>query len=143
MAVHVPLSLEAQLESRVLMMSTNNILSPSSGKPIILPTKDITLGVYYITMERDGEPGSNAQVQEFCRLNYGVTFQIFAKGDVRGENAQLRAQRASTPISRRRAPTVTVRSTTTRTTPLLTTTTTSNYHAGTPKACPQTVKNSY
>ncbi len=57
MAVHVPLSLEAQLESRVLMMSTNNILSPSSGKPIILPTKDITLGVYYITMERDGEPG--------------------------------------------------------------------------------------
>lgn len=57
MAVHVPLSIEAQLESRVLMMSTNNILSPSSGKPIILPTKDITLGIYYITMERDGEPG--------------------------------------------------------------------------------------
>ncbi len=57
MAVHVPLSLEAQLESRVLMMSTNNILSPSSGKPIILPTKDITLGIYYITMEKSGEPG--------------------------------------------------------------------------------------
>lgn len=57
MAVHVPLSLEAQLESRVLMMSTNNILSPSSGKPIILPTKDMTLGIYYITMEKSGEPG--------------------------------------------------------------------------------------
>ena len=57
MAVHVPLSLEAQLESRVLMMSTNNILSPSSGRPIILPTKDIVLGIYYITMELPGEPG--------------------------------------------------------------------------------------
>jgi DNA-directed RNA polymerase subunit beta' len=57
MAVHVPLSIEAQLESRVLMMSTNNILSPSSGRPIILPTKDITLGICYLTMERDGEGG--------------------------------------------------------------------------------------
>ncbi|GHT92716.1 DNA-directed RNA polymerase subunit beta' [Alphaproteobacteria bacterium] len=57
MAVHVPLSLEAQLESRVLMMSTNNILSPSSGRPIILPTKDITLGIYYLTMEKLGEKG--------------------------------------------------------------------------------------
>ena len=57
MAVHVPLSLEAQLESRVLMMSTNNILSPSSGRPIILPTKDITLGIYYLTMENPGEKG--------------------------------------------------------------------------------------
>ncbi|MDR2681914.1 MAG: DNA-directed RNA polymerase subunit beta', partial [Holosporaceae bacterium] len=57
MAVHVPLSLEAQLESRVLMMSTNNILSPSSGRPIILPTKDITLGIYYLTMEKAGEKG--------------------------------------------------------------------------------------
>ncbi|HEV7372910.1 DNA-directed RNA polymerase subunit beta' [Arenibaculum sp.] len=57
MAVHVPLSLEAQLEARVLMMSTNNILSPANGKPIIVPSQDIVLGLYYITMERDGEPG--------------------------------------------------------------------------------------
>ncbi len=57
MAVHVPLSLEAQLESRVLMMSTNNILSPASGKPIITPSQDIVLGLYYMTMEADGEPG--------------------------------------------------------------------------------------
>ena len=57
MAVHVPLSLEAQLEARVLMMSTNNILSPSNGKPIIVPSQDIVLGLYYITMEREGEPG--------------------------------------------------------------------------------------
>ncbi|MQX37218.1 DNA-directed RNA polymerase subunit beta' [Roseospira navarrensis] len=57
MAVHVPLSLEAQLEARVLMMSTNNILSPANGKPIIVPTQDIVLGLYYISMEREGEPG--------------------------------------------------------------------------------------
>ncbi len=57
MAVHVPLSLEAQLEARVLMMSTNNILSPASGKPIIVPSQDIILGLYYMTLEREGEPG--------------------------------------------------------------------------------------
>ena len=59
MAVHVPLSLEAQLEARVLMMSTNNILSPANGKPIIVPSQDIVLGLYYITMEREGESGQN------------------------------------------------------------------------------------
>jgi DNA-directed RNA polymerase subunit beta' len=57
MAVHVPLSLEAQLEARVLMMSTNNILSPANGKPIIVPSQDIVLGLYYITMDREGEKG--------------------------------------------------------------------------------------
>ncbi|MDD5586897.1 MAG: DNA-directed RNA polymerase subunit beta' [Alphaproteobacteria bacterium] len=57
MAVHVPLSLEAQLEARVLMMSTNNILSPANGKPIIVPSQDIVLGLYYISMLREGEPG--------------------------------------------------------------------------------------
>ena len=57
MAVHVPLSLEAQLEARVLMMSTNNILSPANGKPIIVPSQDIVLGLYYLSIDRDGEPG--------------------------------------------------------------------------------------
>lgn len=57
MAVHVPLSMEAQLEARVLMMSTNNILSPASGKPIIVPTQDVILGLYYMSMALDGEPG--------------------------------------------------------------------------------------
>ena len=52
MAVHIPLSIEAQVESRVLMMSTNNILSPASGKPIIVPTQDMVLGLYYMTRER-------------------------------------------------------------------------------------------
>ncbi len=57
MAVHVPLSLEAQLEVRVLMMSTNNILSPANGKPIIVPSQDIILGLYYMSMEQEGEIG--------------------------------------------------------------------------------------
>ena len=55
MAVHVPLSLEAQLEARVLMMSTNNILSPANGKPIIVPSQDIVLGIYYLSMEGDAD----------------------------------------------------------------------------------------
>jgi len=59
MAVHVPLSLEAQLEARVLMMSTNNILSPSSGKPIIVPSQDIVLGIYYLSIMRDNQKGEN------------------------------------------------------------------------------------
>jgi len=53
MAVHVPLSLEAQLEARVLMMSTNNILSPANGKPIIVPSQDIVLGLYYLSLETE------------------------------------------------------------------------------------------
>ncbi|MDC3096364.1 DNA-directed RNA polymerase subunit beta', partial [Alphaproteobacteria bacterium] len=57
MAVHVPLSLEAQLEARVLMMSTNNILSPSSGKPIIVPSQDIILGLYYLTLVKENSKG--------------------------------------------------------------------------------------
>ncbi|MBI5970420.1 MAG: DNA-directed RNA polymerase subunit beta' [Deltaproteobacteria bacterium] len=57
MAVHVPLSIEAQVEARVLMMSTNNILSPAHGKPIIVPTQDIVLGLYYLTRERPGVKG--------------------------------------------------------------------------------------
>ena len=57
MAVHVPLSIEAQLEARCLMMATNNILSPANGKPIIVPTQDIILGLYYLSLARDGEKG--------------------------------------------------------------------------------------
>ena len=53
MAVHVPLSLEAQLEARALMMSTNNILSPANGEPIIVPSQDVVLGLYWMTRDRD------------------------------------------------------------------------------------------
>ncbi len=57
MAVHVPLSVEAQIEARVLMMSVNNLLSPANGKPIVYPTQDMVLGIYYITKERKGAKG--------------------------------------------------------------------------------------
>ena len=66
MAVHVPLSLEAQLEARVLMMSTNNILSPSSGKPIIVPSQDIVLGIYYLSIMRENQIG---QGRNFVDIN--------------------------------------------------------------------------
>ena len=58
MAVHVPLSVEAQVEARALMMSTNNILSPANGKPIIVPSQDIVLGLYYLTRDRPNVKGS-------------------------------------------------------------------------------------
>jgi DNA-directed RNA polymerase subunit beta' len=57
MAVHVPLSIEAQIEARVLMMSVNNILSPANGKPIVIPTQDMVLGIYYLSKERSGAKG--------------------------------------------------------------------------------------
>ena len=57
MAVHVPLSLESQLEARVLMMSTNNILSPANGKPIIVPSQDMILGLYYLSLMSPGGLG--------------------------------------------------------------------------------------
>jgi DNA-directed RNA polymerase subunit beta' len=60
MAVHVPLSVEAQVEARVLMMSTNNILSPANGGPIIIPSQDIVLGLYYMTRERFGVTGEGS-----------------------------------------------------------------------------------
>ncbi len=84
MAVHVPLSLEAQLEARALMMSTNNILSPANGEPIIVPTQDVVLGLYYMTRELAGARGegmffaSTAEVLR-ARLNHQVDLQAAIK----------------------------------------------------------------
>jgi len=72
MAVHVPLSLEAQLEARVLMMSTNNILSPANGKPIIVPSQDIVLGLYYLTMEAEGEPGEGLAFADMSEIEHAI-----------------------------------------------------------------------
>ncbi|MBR4115237.1 MAG: DNA-directed RNA polymerase subunit beta', partial [Bacteroidales bacterium] len=86
MAVHVPLSTEAQLEARVLMMSTNNILSPASGKPIIVPTQDVILGLYYLSMEREGEPGEGlvfSGPQEIEHALYNKLVSLHAKIKVR------------------------------------------------------------
>jgi DNA-directed RNA polymerase subunit beta' len=72
MAVHVPLSLEAQLEARVLMMSTNNILSPANGKPIIVPSQDMVLGLYYLSMEREGEPGEGMLLSDMAEVHQAL-----------------------------------------------------------------------
>jgi len=72
MAVHVPLSLEAQLEARVLMMSTNNILSPANGKPIIVPSQDMVLGLYYLSMMKEGEPGEGALISDMQEVHQAL-----------------------------------------------------------------------
>ncbi|MBQ4875571.1 MAG: DNA-directed RNA polymerase subunit beta' [Rickettsiaceae bacterium H1] len=71
MAVHVPLSLEAQAEARILMMSSNNVLSPSSGKPIIAPTKDIILGIYYLTL-KDKVKDNNAIFMDVYEVEHAL-----------------------------------------------------------------------
>ena len=73
MAVHVPLSIEAQLESRCLMMSTNNILSPANGKPIIVPTQDIVLGLYYLSIAREGEVGEGMTFRGAGEISHALT----------------------------------------------------------------------
>ncbi len=73
MAVHVPLSLEAQLEARVLMMSTNNILSPANGKPIIVPSQDIVLGLYYLSLDKPNEQGEGMVISDMAELEHALT----------------------------------------------------------------------
>ena len=72
MAVHVPLSLEAQLEARVLMMSTNNILHPANGSPIIVPSQDIVLGLYYLSLLREGDPGKSKAFGDIAELEHAL-----------------------------------------------------------------------
>ncbi|MCP5178739.1 MAG: DNA-directed RNA polymerase subunit beta' [Pseudomonadales bacterium] len=92
MAVHVPLTLEAQLEARALMMSTNNILSPASGEPIIVPSQDVVLGVYYMTRDRIGAQGEGrlfADVAEAHRAYLCDEVDLHARVKVRiTENVQ-------------------------------------------------------
>ncbi|MBP7253549.1 MAG: DNA-directed RNA polymerase subunit beta' [Alphaproteobacteria bacterium] len=76
MAVHVPLSLEAQLEARVLMMSTNNILSPANGKPIIVPSQDIVLGLYYISLQRNGEPNEGKAFADIGEIQQALESKV-------------------------------------------------------------------
>ena len=86
MAVHVPLSLEAQLEARALMMSSNNILSPANGDPIIVPSQDVVLGLYYMTRERVNAKGEGmffADVQEVHRAYESRVADLQAKVKVR------------------------------------------------------------
>ena len=86
MAVHVPLSVEAQLESRALIMSTNNVLSPANGSPIIVPSQDIVLGLYYLTREKVDEHGNGmcfSDVEEAQRAYEGGAVGLHAKVKIR------------------------------------------------------------
>ena len=88
MAVHVPLSIEAQLEARTLMMSSNNILSPANGEPIIVPTQDVVLGLYYMTRELAGVPGEGmlfSDIAEVHRAYENNAVDVHARIQVRIE----------------------------------------------------------
>lgn len=106
MAVHVPLSLEAQLEARVLMMSTNNILHPANGLPIIVPSQDIVLGLYYVSLMRDGEPGqgmafSNIGEVEHALFSKAITLHTRSRAGPGPMTAKASVSRRS--MTRRRA----------------------------------------
>ncbi|HHH36359.1 MAG TPA: DNA-directed RNA polymerase subunit beta' [Gammaproteobacteria bacterium] len=110
MAVHVPLSLEAQLEARALMMSSNNILSPANGEPIIVPSQDVVLGLYYMTREMvnvRGEGMSFSDIQEVHRAYENRQVDLHARIRVRirevlQENGERREQvrRVETTVGR-------------------------------------------
>jgi DNA-directed RNA polymerase subunit beta' len=72
MAVHVPLSLEAQLEARVLMMATNNVLHPANGQPIIVPSQDIVLGLYYLSIMHNNEPGEGKVFSSISEVEHAL-----------------------------------------------------------------------
>ncbi len=102
MAVHVPLSLEAQIEARALMMATNNVLSPANGDPIIVPTQDVVLGLYYMTRERAEAKGTGmafADVAEVHRAYQNSVVELHARVKVRideqvfDENGAIQARR--------------------------------------------------
>ncbi len=92
MAVHVPLSLEAQLEARALMMSSNNILSPANGEPIIVPTQDVVLGLYYMTRALENKKGEGmvfANVAEAKRAYDNRVAELHAKVKVRIKREEI------------------------------------------------------
>ena len=101
MAVHVPLSLEAQMEARVLMMSTNNILSPANGKPIIVPTQDIVLGLYYMTCERTASRARARSSPTSTRSQHGLD-----AGEVDAPRQDQGAHRPDRRRGQRRQPSV-------------------------------------
>ena len=110
MAVHIPLSIEAQLEARCLMMSTNNILSPANGNPIIVPSQDIVLGLYYMTREKINAPGEGmvfADLDELDRAYMGGHVELHAKIAVRLDtcteaNGEVTRRRVDTTVGRAR-----------------------------------------
>jgi DNA-directed RNA polymerase subunit beta' len=113
MAIHVPLSAEAQAEARVLMLSANNILSPASGRPIVTPTQDLVIGAYYLTENTPGAKGEGRVIrhlweglqaydQGLLDLHASITLRTpaFATGLVKGDDGIERAQYATTTLGR-------------------------------------------
>ena len=99
MAVHVPLSIESQMEARVLMMSTNNILSPANGKAVIMPSQDIVLGLYYVSLEFENRKGEGSYFDNIADIEFAldagqlelhskIKFRILKKGEDNVEHYQ-------------------------------------------------------
>ena len=106
MAIHVPLSPEAQAESRYLMLSVNNLLKPQDGKPVTVPTQDMILGAYYLTMEVDGEPGEgnyfespDEAVMAYVNHDLGMHAKIYVRitKEIDGE---LKSKKVETTVGR-------------------------------------------
>jgi DNA-directed RNA polymerase subunit beta' len=98
MAVHIPLSLEAQMEARILMMSTNNILSPANGEPIIVPSQDVVLGLYYMSREKIGAKGEGLRLTDTAEVHRAYEnheAELGARIEVR-----IRGKREKTTIGR-------------------------------------------
>ena len=95
MAVHVPLSLEAQLEARVLIMSTNNILSPANGKPIIVPSQDIVLGIYYLSYEDERALGEQVSIDGKAALEAALATHEINLRDVKKPKTRSRSERCN------------------------------------------------
>ena len=107
MAVHVPLSLEAQLEARVLMMSTNNILSPSNGKPIIVPSQDMILGIYYLSHppyqseKVDGYFVNTLEIEHALEIGQvNVHSRIVSKFETIDENGKIKFEKYISTVGR-------------------------------------------
>ncbi len=107
MAVHVPLSLEAQLEARVLMMSTNNILHPANGKPIITPNQDIVLGIYYMSIDIEKAKGEGMVFSSLDEIKLALSqkkldmhAKIKARIEVVGDDGELKPQLIETTAGR-------------------------------------------
>ena len=99
MAVHLPLSAEAQAEARILMLSSNNILSPANGRPITSPTQDMVLGLYYLTMEREGELGEGRAFSSVAEAimaydQHSVSLQAKIKIRIDGKTVETTIGRA-------------------------------------------------
>ena len=107
MAVHIPLSLEAQLEARVLMMSTNNILSPSNGKPIIVPSQDMILGIYYLSLPPYQEKNiegyfvNNSEIEQALETgSIKIHSRIISRFETVDENGKLKFQKYTSTAGR-------------------------------------------